>query len=107
MIGYHIPLPYNKDQGPEELQILIEGRNGMKRANFLRSAAFQSPNLQIPELACWSMASTTQWGGKAETCSVRHPELSTYYRLVQMLWSPLSYGVSGVRAVSYFHLGGS
>lgn len=34
MISYHIPLPYNKDQGPEELKILIEGRNGDEKSKF-------------------------------------------------------------------------
>lgn len=90
MISYHIPLPYNQNQGPEELQILIEGRNGDEKSKIFseEGAAFQSPNLQIPELACWSMAPTIQWGGKVATGSVRHPALSIYCHLIRMLWRP-------------------
>ena len=91
MISYHIPLPYNQNQGPEELQILIEGRNGDEKRKFSEECCLpvsKSPNPRVGLLVYGTNYSMGRESGnwKCETPSTLNL-LSSYPHALEALVS--------------------
>lgn len=87
-------LTTNWNQGLEESQILIEDRNGMRRANM-------PAGLQIPELA-WGLWHELLEGKRKQKTEVYITQDSPF----TIISSTCFVGISGVRTVSCFQLAG-
>ena len=76
MISYHILLPYNQDQGPEEVQILIEGRNGDEKRKLSEECCLPVSKSQSWLAGLWHQLLDGEGKWKLEVYDTQHSQFT-------------------------------